>query len=178
MPPLLEVAQEARSEYDVAGVAVEFGDVPRSPALDDQLRSRTHVRCEPVKEPVVVVNPVKDGIGEDRVHIGVEIEPGQIAADQRGAVAQHLASLGDHRLRRVDPDHPACGDQLQQPRGDPAAAAAGVEQGFIAAELEALHDLLGPARLDLGDPVVGTRVPVGDPASRCHRPALLTGRET
>ena len=46
--------------------------------------------------------------------------------------------------RAVDGDHPALGQALDQHRGDPAAAAAGVEHRLVAAQLEPVEDRRAP----------------------------------
>ena len=66
----------------------------------------------------------------------------------------------DHRRRPVERDHRAVGQALGQHLGHAAAAAAGVEDAFVAVERQALQDGRAPVRHRRGDPVVGPGVPV------------------
>src|SRR5206468_1712397 len=71
-----------------------------------------------------------------------------------------LACLVDHRGRGVDADDRTAREALQQELGYPPATAPGVEDGLIAAELEAVDDGQRPFLLDVRHAVVGRRVPV------------------
>ena len=74
--------------------------------------------------------------------------------------AEASRAMLDHRRRGVDADHPALGQAVEQVAGDPSRAAAGVEHGLVAGEVEPLEHLEAPLLLRIGDPVVGRRVPV------------------
>ena len=57
---------------------------------------------------------------------------------------------------------------LEQHLGDPAAAAAGVEDGLVAAQAEPVDDALGPVDLRPRDAVVGPGVPVAGAGHRAQ----------
>ena len=116
----------------------------------------------------------------------LELELGQVG-DQvaRRRSPSALARLLDHRGGAVDGDHAALGQALDQHRGDPAAAAAGVEH---ASRRRAARAGRGPRSrpllLGIGDPVVGLRRPSRGPASiaahpqrRRHRAAVGRRRD-
>ena len=75
-------------------------------------------------------------------------------------VAEPLARRLDHRRRAVDGHHLAARQPLDQRRGHPAGAAAGVEHPLVAAQVEPVEHL-PPHRLQRRrHPLVGRRVPV------------------
>jgi hypothetical protein len=107
---------------DVAGAAVLGGEPPTWPEQAVQI----------AEECVVVEHPVEDGAGEDDVDRLLESQLGQVGDQRLVLGAQHRAHLLDHRGRAVDGDDRALGQPLDQPRGHPAAAAAGVEDALVA----------------------------------------------
>ena len=135
---------------DVAGAAVLGGEPPAGPQRPVQA----------AEERVVVEHPVEDGAGEDDVDRLLELELGQVGDQSLVPGPQHRAHLLDHRGRAVDGDDAARGQALDQHRGDPAAAAARVEDALLAAELEAVEDRPRPLLVGDGDALVGGGVPV------------------
>ena len=93
-----------------------------------------------------------------------------IELDPVAGVGEVLGRVLDHRLRAVDADHPSLGEALEDQLGDPAAAAAGVEDGLVAIQLEPREHLTPPLLLRRRDLVVGPRVPVDRLA---HAPRLV-----
>ena len=65
------------------------------------------------------------------------------------------SSPASRRARR-----PCRAEARRQELGDPTGPAAGVEDAFVAGQRQAVEDGRAPARLRLGDPVVGRGVPV------------------
>ena len=106
---------------------------------------------------------MEGGVGEHCVDRSVEVEVEQVEIaqlDPLAEVGELLARKLDHRRGRVDADHPAPRQALgQQPR-HPAAAAAGVEHGLAALQLEPLEHLPPPLELRVGNAMVGRCVPV------------------
>ena len=80
---------------------------------------------------------MEGGVGEDRVDVAVELEVEQVADLELDPLiaADRLAGLGDHRPGRVL-DHPALGKPLEQQLRHPAAAAARVQHGLVAAKVD------------------------------------------
>ena len=85
--------------------------------------------------------------------------------DECDPVAEPLEAppgLVEHRRRAVQGDDATVGEALEEHLGHPAAAAAGVEDAFVALQSldQPLDDRRAPARLGIGDGVVGPGVPV------------------
>src|SRR6185436_3015885 len=66
----------------------------------------------------------------------------------------------DHRRRPVECDDATAGQAGGEQLSDTAAPAAGIEDALVAVEREAVQHDLAPARLRVGDAVVGPGVPV------------------
>ena len=129
---------EVRRERLVAGNRVgqhpERVDVPAAAALGDELPAGLDRGVQAREQPVVVVDPVKRRVGEDRVDRLRQLELDEVLAEDRGAVAERLAgrarpSTGPRRPRtpgRAAPGQPAV--------RSPGRAAAGVEHDLVAGE--------------------------------------------
>jgi hypothetical protein len=90
----------------------------------------------------VVAQPVERRRREDRVDVTTaEVELLEVLVDQLDAVAQAHARRREHLGGPVDADHPAVRQALDQRLGDAARAAAGVEHGLVAAQLQAVEHL-------------------------------------
>ena len=70
---------------------------------------------------------------------------------------------------------PSSARSREQHRGDPAAAAAGVEDDLVAAQAEPLDHAARPLHLRTGDAVVGGRVPFAAAAHRSGRQIAVVG---
>ena len=76
----------------------------------------------------------------------------------RSGSASRALSIIDSR--RVDADDSALRQALEQEPGHPAAPAAGVEHGLVAAKVEPVEDRPRPDLLHVGDAVVRRRIPL------------------
>ncbi len=85
---------------------------------------------------------------------------------------ERLARVLDHRLGRVHRHDVAARQPVEQKLRDVARAAAGVEDGLVAAQRQALEHALRPLELRRGDAVVRRRVP-----RTRHASAVVTGPE-
>ena len=116
------------------------------------------------EERVVIGDPVERGGRQDRVDRRPERQrSAEVGDDELDPVAERRQPVArglDHRGRAIERDHPATGQSPGKQLGDPAAAAAGVEDAFVAGEREPLEDGRAPAGHRVGDPVVRPRVPV------------------
>ena len=99
---------------------------------------------------------------------------GDAQLDPVAELGQVLAGVLDHRRRGVDADHPALGQALAEQPRHPAAAAAGVEHGLVAAQVEPGEHLAPPLLLRVGDLVVGRARPSRPGRSPAHS-AVVTG---
>ena len=144
----------------LVGLAAQDVDVALSPALRDEPPAGRSARVQAREQPLVVGDPVEGGGREDRVDGLVEVELEQVADAQVRVRPEPLAGGVDHRGRLVDRDHAPARQALDQRLRDPPGAAAGVEHGLIAAQLQPLEHL-EPERLHRsGDAVVAGSVPL------------------
>src|SRR5262249_1091429 len=113
---------------------------------------------------VVVVNPMKGGGGEDTVGDSVELEVSHVSGKDLDAIAelrrQKISGGVDHILGEATGQDFAWREALGEFCGEAAGAAAGVENGFVAAQLDAFEDLESPAKLRIGNGVVSGGVPL------------------
>ena len=116
------------------------------------------------EQRVVVGDPVERGGRQDGVdRLGQRQRLTEVGDDVLDPIAerrQPVARRLDHRRRGVERDHPPAREAFGQQLGDPSAPAARVEDPFVAVERQAIEDDPAPARLRVGDPVVGPGVPV------------------
>ena len=75
--------------------------------------------------------------------------------------SMRLCDLRDHVRRAVDGVDAAARESFEEVEGDGAGAAAGVEDGLVAAEAEVVDDGLRPAAHGRADALVDFGVPVG-----------------
>jgi hypothetical protein len=127
------------------------------------------------EQSVVVTDPVKRRVGEGRVHRLRKLERDEVLAQDRGAVAERLAGMLDHRRGDVDRVHPAARHPVGELRRHPPGAAAGVEHDLVAGQLEPVELLACPAELNVGDAVIRRGVPVACWARRAAHSAVVTG---
>ena len=131
--------------------------------------------CDSPKRRIVVEDPVEDGAGE-RPH-----RPA-LASSSSVRSATSASSWGRRTSRPSRPSTPSRRPPITRPWGrrsisicgDPAGAAAGVEHGLVAAQLESLEDRLRPLLVRDGDALVARRVPLaraGHQSARRHRAA-------
>ena len=173
--PALEAIAEAVAGGDLQRRFVRRRDVARPSALRADPATGTQGGGEPREQRVVIVDPVEDGAREDRVDLlaVVQAQPREIGEAHVGRRAgELLAGAGDHLPRAVDRDRAAARQALEDEPGDPARAAAGVEHGLVAAQLEAVEDRLRPGHVGVRHPVVGVGVP--RPTLAAHS-AVVTG---
>jgi hypothetical protein len=153
------------------GDLAQLRDVSAPAALGDEAPTGSEGGVEAREEGVVVGDPVEDCIRERRVDRLIELELDQVGADHLGPLAERRPGALDHRRRGVDRHYAASWKPLEQHAGDPSAAAAGVEHGLVASQVEAIEHRAGHLDLRVGEAVVGRRVPVPDAAHS----AVVTG---
>ena len=119
----------------------------------------------------MVENPVEGGGRQDGVNLLRQVEAQQVGHVQADPWAgpKPLGGLGDHGRRAVNPDHPAAWQAGQQLLGHPSRPAAGVQNGFVAAQVQALQDVSTPAGHGVGQPFILVCVPLS-----CHATPLKT----
>ena len=108
---------------------------------------------------------MEDGVREDNVDRLGQLEIGEAGPDgydvREAAIFNGLRDLRDHVGRAIDGVDAAAGQALEQVEGDGAGAAAGVEDGLVAAQVQVIDDGLRPAAHGRADAVVDVGVPVG-----------------
>jgi hypothetical protein len=126
------------------------------------------------EEGVVIGNPVEDRVREDGVYRLVEHEVDEVRLDHLGPVAERVSRGRDHGRGRIDRDHPAVREPVEQHLRDTATAAAGVEHRLVPLEFQPVQDRTGPGDLRIRHAVVGGRVPIPRPDAGRHS-AVVTG---
>jgi hypothetical protein len=153
-PAVADGRQRAFDRLDVADAA----------ALRDEPAARTQNGRQVPEQRVVVGDPMEGGRREDRIDVAVDAERlsevGDDILDPAAEGGKPLACRLDHRRRPVQRDDPPTGESACQQLGHPAAPAAGIEHALVAVEWQAIEDRGAPARLRIGDTIVGPRVPV------------------
>ena len=153
-PVVAHLRQGGSHAADVAGAA----------ALCRQLGAGTHHGGQVAEHPVMVHDPMEGGGTEDRVDTLVDgkrvDQVGEDEVNPPRVGRQAFRRLVEHRPRRVQRDRAARGYALQQAFGDTSAAAAGVKNGLVAAQLQPLEHHPAPPRHRVGDAVVGLGVPL------------------
>ncbi len=117
-------------------LAAQDVDVALSPTLGDEPPAGRERSAQAREQPVVVGDPVEGGGREDRVDGLAELQLEQVADTQVSVRPEPLAGGVDHRGRLVDRDHAPAREPLDQRLRDAPGAAAGVEHGLIAPQLE------------------------------------------
>ena len=107
--PAGEVPREVPRCRDLVGEHPESVDVALSAALRDTATGlqRTVKRSE---QRVVIGNPMKRRVREDRVDLLRKRELDQVLAEDDGTIAERSLSVLGHRRRRVDAVHPTTRD--------------------------------------------------------------------
>jgi hypothetical protein len=107
---------------------------------------------------------VEGSRAENSIDYFVKVQGSQVCLHEAqtvaGSRAQELAGGGEHVLRNVDGDHPPFGQPLHQLVRKPAGAAACVQDGFIALQLQPRKNLPAPLKLRIGKPMVGGGIPL------------------
>ncbi len=144
----------------LAGLPAQDVDVALSAALGDHASALAQRCSQASEQPLVVGDPVERGRREDRVDGLRQLELEQVGDADIHVRTESLAGGGHHRGRLVDRDHAPARQPLDQRLGYTPRAAAGVEHGLIAAQLQALEHRQ-PKRLHRpGDTVVTAPVPL------------------
>ncbi len=120
---------------------------------------------------------MKRCVGERGVDGLGELEVDQVLAEDGRTITKRRARVLDHRRRRVYRVHAPAWYSVREQGGDAARPAPRVEYGLIAAQLQPLELLEGPAELRVADPVIRGRVPVARPPRPCAHSAVVTGPE-
>ena len=108
----------------------------------------------------MVEDPVEGGGRQDGVDGLLELELQQIETAHVGVGPRVARGPRDHRGGRVDGDHPALRQPLDERLGDPPGAAAGIQHVSSPRSSSRVEDL-EPERLHRsGDAVVGLAVPL------------------
>lgn len=102
----------------------------------------------------MVGDPVERRGREDRVHRVDTDRLEEVADEERDAVpeaAESLARPVDHRGRAVERDDVSVGETLDERLRYPSRAAAGVRDGLVTAQVEAVEHRESPPELRIGD---------------------------
>ena len=156
-----------RRRHHSSGVFEHALQVTPAAALRHETAARRRAPCRRSEDRRVIVNPVQRRRAED----GVE----RLGKRQRRAVGLDIAiGLSDtarvgpchrqHRSGRVEPDDPprrAVAGGLDDFLGQPAGAAAEIEDALAGRRLQARDDALTPVELRLRNPVISRGIPVG-----------------
>src|SRR5579864_4197670 len=115
------------------------------------------------KQPIVIEYPVKRRGAEDAVEPLLEGHFQQVAADEFDTIAEIWLEIGtsdvNHVLREVECHNVSAGQSLQEFSRKSAGAAAGIEDGFIAAQRNPRQNLFAPAHLRAGYLVIKRGIP-------------------
>jgi hypothetical protein len=109
-------------------------DVAVAAALGAQPAAGAQGAGERGEQRVVVGDPVEDGVGERRVKLRRQAQVRQVLVEHVDAVGrERRAGMLDHARVGVGGNDPPVGQAIEERGGDPAAPAAGVEHGLVAA---------------------------------------------
>src|SRR5712692_4942674 len=143
--------------------SIQPGEVLASSALRLQPASRTERLKQATKQAVVIEDPVEGCGADDAVESTCKREVQQVSDDHLGSQAelrlQVFAGRSRHVLRNVQRDYTALGQRLEQIASQAASATAGVEDEFVASQLQSREDLFPPADLWLREAVVFGGIP-------------------
>jgi hypothetical protein len=162
--PVAEVIAEGRLPLQLCDAGIQAREIGAASALSDEPSAGLERAVDADEQSVVVVDPVESGGAEDPISNGFEIQLSHIGAEDLHAIAEprreKVASAIDHIFGKIAGEDGAFRETLGEFSGEAAGAAAGVENGFVAAQLDAVENLEAPAELWIGDGVVGGGVPL------------------
>jgi hypothetical protein len=156
--PAEEVLGVGTTRENRLGVPAQHVDVALSPALRDELPARAQRGVQAREQAIVIGDPVKRRRRQDRVDRLLQLDLQQVSHAHVDA-RQTLACGVDHRLRGVYGDRTPTRQALDQQLRDPPRAAAGVEHGLVAAQLQPLQHLASERLHRPGDAVIAAAVP-------------------
>ncbi len=159
------IIEECRGCFEIerCHASIQPGEVLASSALRLQPASRTERLKQATKQAVVIEDPVEGCGADDAVESTCKREVQQVSDDHLGSQAelrlQVFAGRSRHVLRNVQRDYTALGQRLEQIASQAASATAGVEDEFVASQLQSREDLFPPADLWLREAVVFGGIP-------------------
>jgi len=111
----------------------------------------------------VIQNPVERGRADDAIEAVVKWECSQIGSDEGDAgteIGEVLAGVLYHVAGKVKADDSATRHAFGENSGKSSTATAGVENEFIAAQVELAENFLPPMKLRFGVAVIGHSIPL------------------
>ena len=145
--PAGQVLRVGRAAPTSASSAVKARDVALAAALRREAPARPQGRVQAREQRVVVGDPVEDRVREDASTGSRQLELGEVLVEDRrprSPAAPRAPSRPSPASRRRRSRGPS--GSARAASGDAARAAAGVEHGLVAAQVEALEDVAGPSR--------------------------------
>ncbi len=122
------------------------GTIAVAGEIEPQHTTRLETAIQHPKQQLVVLDPVKGGVGEDDVELALEVELGDISEQEGkiGCACLMLASGGYHSNGSIDPQHTSAWHARCQMRRQCAITAAEIEDRLIAEDIQFLDELQAP----------------------------------